>query len=94
MESGTLKSLTDWTQAGNGVLPHSATRRRLFPWPFSPVGKHPILFLYNFVYLFLAVLGLPSCRGFPLVVVGGGYSLVTAHGLFTVVAFLVAEQGL
>ena len=75
-----MKSLAGWTQARNGVLPHSTTRRRLFPLAFFPVGKHPVLFLYNFMYLFLAVLGLPSCTSFSLVAESGSYSLVVVLG--------------
>ena len=45
-------------------------------------------------YLFLAVLGLHCCAVFSLVVASGGYSLVAVGRLLTVVAPLVAEQGL
>ena len=51
-------------------------------------------FLYNFIYLFLAVLGLHCCSGFSLVVASRAYSLVAVHGLLTAVASLVAEHRL
>jgi len=51
-------------------------------------------FLYNFIYLFLAVPGLHCCSGFSLVVVSRAYSLVAVHGFPTAVASLVAEHGL
>ena len=46
----------------------------------------------NFIYLFLAVLGLCCCIGFSLVGVSGGYSLVAVPRLLTTVAFLVVEH--
>ena len=45
-------------------------------------------------YLVLAVLGLHCCTVFSLVMASGGYSLVAVGRLLTVVAPLVAEQGL
>ena len=48
----------------------------------------------NFIYLFLAVLGLRCCMGFSLVAASRGYSLVTVCGLLIVVAFLVVEHTL
>ena len=51
-------------------------------------------FFYNFIYLFLAVLGLHCCSGFSLVLASGGYSLVAVHGFLIVVAFLVVEHKL
>ena len=43
------------------------------------------LYTYNFIYLFLAVLGLPCCPGLPFAVVHGplitGASRVLEHGL-------------
>ena len=42
---------------------------------------------------FLAMLSLRCCVGFSVVVVTGGYSLATVHGLLTVVASLV-DHGL
>ena len=50
-------------------------------------------FLYNFIYLFLAVLGLCCCVGFSLVAESGGYSLVVMHGLLIAVVFLVVKHG-
>ena len=48
----------------------------------------------NFVYLFLAVLGLPHCIGFSLVAPSGGHFPVMAQGLLIVVASPVAEHRL
>ena len=48
--------------------------------------------LYNFIYLFLAVLGLRCCRGFCLVVASESYSLGAVCRLLIVVASLVAEH--
>ena len=44
------------------------------------------LFLYNFIYLFLVMLGLHCCVGFSLVAANGGYSVVAVLGLLTAVA--------
>ena len=46
----------------------------------------------NFI-LFLVVVGLRRCGDFSLVAIRG-YSVVVAHGLLIVVAFLVAEHRL
>ena len=46
---------------------------------------------FLFIYLLLAVLALCCYIGFSLVVVSGGYSLVTVCGLPTGVVSLVAE---
>ena len=51
-------------------------------------------FLYNCIYLFLAVLGLHCCSGFSPVVASRGYSLVAVLRLLILVASLVAEHGL
>ena len=48
---------------------------------------------YNFIYLFVVVLGL-RCSGFSLVGAGGGYSLLTVPGLLIAVASLDVEHGL
>ena len=45
------------------------------------------------MYLFLAVVGLRCCEGFPPAVESGGCFLVVVHGLLIVVP-LVAEHGL
>ena len=52
------------------------------------------LFFYNFIYLFLVVLGLCCCVDFPLVEAIQGYSLVVVHELLIAVASLVAEHRL
>ena len=48
----------------------------------------------NFIYLFLATLGLGCSDGLSQVVSSGGYSLVVVLGFLIVVASLVAEHGL
>ena len=50
-------------------------------------------FFYNFVYLFMALLGLHCCLGFSLVVESRGYSLVVVHGLLIAVTSVVLERG-
>ena len=47
-----------------------------------------------FIYLFLAVAGLPCHAGFSLAVESDGYSPVVVHCLLTGVAFLTAEHRL
>ena len=47
-------------------------------------------FFKNFIYLFLAVLGLLCCMSFSLVVASRGYSLVEMCWLLIAVASLVA----
>ena len=51
-----------------------------------------MIFKNNFIYLFLAVLGLHCCAGFSLVVATGDYSLVVVLGLLIAVASLFAED--
>ena len=46
-------------------------------------------FIYFFLIIYLAVMGLHCCAGFSLIVVGGSRSLVVVHGLLTIVASLV-----
>ena len=65
-------------------LPTSATTVVSQPFSLS-------LFFNNFIYLFLAVLGLPCCEDLSLVVESGGYSLVALHKLLMAAASLVAE---
>ena len=55
---------------------------------FKGMDMIAILFFLNFIYLFLAVLSLRSCKALSLVVVSGGYRFLI------VVAFPVAEHGL
>ena len=54
----------------------------------------PLSYLKKKKSLFLAVLDLPRCVGFSLVVASGGYSLLGVHGLLIVVASPVAEHRL
>ena len=51
-------------------------------------------FFYNFIYLFLAMLGLCGCTGFFLMAARGGYSLVAVRRLLIAVASLSGEHGL
>ena len=48
---------------------------------------------YLFIYLFMAMLGVCRCEGFPLVVASGRYSVVAGHELLIAVASLVVECG-
>ena len=52
------------------------------------------MFVYSFIYLFLTLLGLHCCTGFPLVVASGGSSLAVVCGLLIAVASLVAKHQL
>ena len=52
------------------------------------------LLLFNYAFIYLAVLGLCCCPSFSLVVESGGYSLDMVCGLLTVVASLVVEHEL
>ena len=61
---------------------------------FSPSQYGMCIFKNNFIYLFLAVLGLHCCVGFSLIVASGGHSLATVHRLLIAVASLVVEHGL
>ena len=45
-----------------------------------------MIFKNNFIYVFLAVLGLPYCTGLSLVAVSGGYSVAAVCRLLSVVA--------
>ena len=61
------------------------------------VGQENSLYyhlLFNFSYLFLAMLGLRCSSGFSLVAESGGYSLVGVHGLLIVVVSLAMEHRL
>ena len=58
-------------------------------------GNHIFIYLLlNYVYLFLAVLGLCCCVGSSIVVMSGAYCLVVGCGLLIAVASLVAEHEL
>jgi len=50
------------------------------------------LFFFNFIYLFMAVLGLCYCMDLPLVAVSGGHSPVAEHGLFTAEFSFIVER--
>jgi len=56
--------------------------------------SHFAFFKNNFIYLFLAVLGLLCCTGFSLVAEFRDYSPVAVCRLLIAVASLVAEHGL
>ena len=51
-------------------------------------------FIYNCIYLFMAVLGFRCRVGFSLIEVDGGCSLVAACRFLTVAASPVVQQGL
>ena len=53
-----------------------------------------VVYVYNFIYLFLAVLGLRCCTGSSLAAVSGGYSPVVVSRLLIAVASLVGEPRL
>ena len=53
-----------------------------------------IFYSNNFIYLFLAVLGLHFCLEFSLVAVSRCYLLVAVRGLLTELVSLVANNGL
>ena len=56
------------------------------------LGLLMALTLYSFIYLCIAVLGLPCCVSLSLAVESGGYSLVVL-GLLAAVASLIAAHG-
>ena len=60
----------------------------------DPMLEIRIIFLNNFISLFLAMLSVCCFLGFSVVVASGGCSLVAMLGLLIVVASLVAEHGL
>ena len=53
-----------------------------------------LLIYFLQISLFLAVLGLRCCTGFPVVGLSGGYSLVAVHRFLSASASLVVERGL
>ena len=53
-----------------------------------------INYIYDFIYLFLTVLGFHYCIGFSLIAASGVHSLGVMPRLLIVVASLVAEHGL
>ena len=55
---------------------------------------HFLIFLNNFIYLLLAMLGLCCCTDFSLVAASSGYCLVAVRRLLIAVTSLVAEHGL
>ena len=58
-------------------------------------GLHILPFyIYNFIYLFLVVLGLCCCMQFSLIAASGGYPVVAVHRLLIAVASLIAEHRL
>ena len=52
------------------------------------------MFLFYFIYLFLAALGIRCCAQAFSSCDEWGLLFIVAHGLFIVVAFLVVEHGL
>ena len=73
--------------------------RQFFPqtrgWEdgFRMIQVHYIYCALYFIALFLPMLGLHSCAGFPLVWESRGYSLVAVCGLLIAVASLVVDLG-
>ena len=55
--------------------------------------NYGLVLFTNLMYLFVAVLGLHCCRGFSLVVLSRGYSLVVVNGLLVEAASLVWSTG-
>ena len=53
-----------------------------------------LLIYFLQISLFLAVLGLRCCTGFPVVGLSGGYSLVAVHRFLSASASLIVERGL
>ena len=56
--------------------------------------RNPFKEFHLFIYLFLAVLGLPCYEGFFLAAESWSYSPVAVHRLLIMVASLVSEHGL
>ena len=52
------------------------------------------MFIYYFIHFCLCWLGLHCCAGFSLVVMNGGYYLVSMGGLLIVVSSPVVEHRL
>ena len=71
-------------------LPQPPKDSEVTTWP----ALFPLLFFYNCMDLFLAVLDLHCCTGFSLVAGSEGYSLAVVLRILIVVAFLVAEHRL
>ena len=55
--------------------------------------NYGLVLFTNLMYLFVAVLGLHCCRGFSLVVLSRGCSLVVVNGLLVEAASLVWSTG-
>ena len=92
-----------WSRPRSGIEPVSPSMKGRFFFFFFfnhwAIREAPSRWLFKFfriyfIYLFLAVLGLPCCAGSSLVVTSRGYSQVTGHGRLISVASLVAEHGL
>ena len=80
---------------GKSLLPFLHLCHLVLPRSMPHLSWHLRLsFLKNFIYLFLMVPSLHCCMGTFSSCSEQGYSLVGVHGLPTVVASLVAEQGL
>ena len=60
----------------------------LYLYCLCSVFKKGVFIYYNFICLFLAVLGLYCCIGSSLVAVSRGYSQFAMRGLISVVSFL------
>ena len=71
-------------------------RSRLNTQPILTIVKNKLILLFKkmCIYLFLAVLGLCCCTGFPLLTVSRDCSLAVVCGLLTVVVSLTAGHRL
>ena len=86
---------TPWSVSSQAPLSmRRNSRRSLTLVALSHFSSTENFFPNNFIYLFLAVLGLHCCMGFSLVAVSRGYSVVAMHRLLTVLASLVSEHRL
>ena len=54
-------------------------------------NRHMLRNIYNLFFSFVAIVGLPYCKGFSLAMASGD-TLVVVHGFLIVVASLVSEN--
>ena len=65
----------------------------LYSRPMLVIHFMYLFFKILFVYLFLAMLGLPCCKGLSLAAASRGYSLAAKSWLLNGVAFLATDHG-
>ena len=86
-----------WPQEETRLLPYHRTEKNAFNLPGDPCERflvlHIYIYEYNFIYLFLAVLGLRGCAGFSLMAVSKA-TVVAVCGLLIAMASFVAEHKL